>query len=236
MFLRSTRTARSGDSKEFFFAGEFFPMRDAAETVEEDFPMMKALKMVLPVLACVLGLCLSSPAARAQDDAQPVSEFGDEMCSIMTTIPGDALSLVPLRYVIRVALSNEAGGEDALYEMLDDNGMSIDELIDTALDESGMLEEGAGDEFFGTDPVSNCYWDAPAQESCEDLFTLLEQDGILVGTIPAAYNTLVNAGVEQNLQDCASIRIVADAEDLTAGLLMFDNLWYMVSVWDNKAQ
>lgn len=196
--------------------------------------MKKALKVFLPVLVCVLGLFLSAPAALAEDDAaQPVSEFGDEMCDIMSTNPGGALNLVPLRYVIRVALANEAGGEDALYALLDSSGMTMDELIDSALNDSGMLEENAGDEFFGTDPVGNCYWDSPAAESCEDLFAALEEWGILVGTIPATYDTLLNAGIEQDLQDCASIRIVADDEDLTAGLVMFDNLWYMVTVWDN---
>lgn len=193
---------------------------------------MKKTLMAALVLCCALFLCAG--AALAQDDPQEVSEFGDEICGIMQTNPAGLMSVMPLRYVTRVALGYYAGGEDELYDMVNQSGMSIDELIDASLEDSGMLEDGAGAEYFGEDAVDTCYWTDPEYVDCEDMIAVLSEHGLMVGTIPAGYDSLYNAGVEQGLQSCSAIRVVTDIEDMTMALLMFDNYWYMVTAFDNN--
>jgi len=193
--------------------------------------MKKALMAAL-MLCCAVFLCAG--AAMAQDGPQEVSEFGDEICEIMQNNPAGLMSVIPLRYVTRVALGYYAGGEEELYDMVDQSGMSIDELIDASLEDSGMLEEDAGAQYFGEDAVDSCYWSEPEAVDCDDMLDVLAEHGLMVGTVPAGYDSLYSAGIEQDLQACSAIRVVADSEDLTMALLMFDNYWYMVTAFDNN--
>ena len=77
--------------------------------------MKKSMRLVVSALICALclGLFAGAPAL-AQEDVPPqeISDYGDEMCDLFTSDPSGALNLVPLRYVIRVALAQSLGGED----------------------------------------------------------------------------------------------------------------------------
>lgn len=192
-------------------------------------------KALLAVALLLCGVLFVPAAAQAQEDEpQAVSDFGNEICSIMKASPAGLMDVLPLRYVMRVALATEAGGEDALYDLAEAAGMTIDDMIDQTLEDSGMLEDGAGADYFGEEPIKKCVWSEAEDVDCDDMFTILADQGLMVGTIGASYDSLLNAGIEQDLQACAGIRVVADAEDLTMALLMFDNLWYMVTAFENE--
>ena len=190
------------------------------------------MKKTLIVFLLFCAILPAGAAAAQEDEPQPISAYGDEMCNILEDNPADLLYLVPLRFVIRVAIANEVGGDDVLYQFLYDNGITMDEMIDLTLEDSGMLEDGAGAQYFGEEPEEYCYWADPAEVDCSEMFDSLTQIGLMNGTVPASYETLLNASSEQNLQSCALIKVTTDTENLDMALLMFDNLWYMVTMWD----
>lgn len=199
---------------------------------------MKKLQLQTPALVFVLSLfALSASPARAQtDEPQTITSFGQEVCDTMMTNPAGAINMVPLRYVMRVALATELGGEDALATFLEESGTGLDEAIDTALAEGGFYDEDAGKNFFGDTPVDNCIYDEPELEACEDLFAAIEATGLMGGVLASGYDTLVNAAIENGVSDCGTVRIVDDVEDIYMGLIMIDNLWYIITFWDNNAE
>lgn len=163
---------------------------------------------------------------------QKVSEFGEEMCAHVTTNPAELIKLLPIRYAIRVALSTSVGGEDELYALVESSGQTMDELIDMTLDESGMLDEGAGEKFFGTMPEAECNWYEAEETPCATIYKKFSEVGLLNGSIQATYDALATAAEEQELTSCARIRIVTPSEDMKLGLLMFDKAWYMAGELD----
>lgn len=185
------------------------------------------MKYVVMVMVVFSGAATFAQEQSISPRLQSVGEFGDEMCGLVTSNPAQVIKLLPIRFAIRVALSTSVGGESELYKLVDESGMSIDDMIDMALEDSGMLDEGAGAKFFGETPESVCNWYDAAEVDCESLFTDLSKIGILNGSIQATYDALVNASVEQNMQGCGKIRVVTETEDMKLGLLMFDNVWYM---------
>lgn len=193
---------------------------------------MKRVFMAAALLFC--AAVFAPGRALAEDKPQTITAFGNEICDIMKASPAGLMDVLPLRYVMRIALASEAGGEDELYDMAYAAGMTIDDLIDMTLEDSGMLEEGAGADYFGEEPIKKCVWSEPETVDCDNMFIALAEYGLMVGTIEASFDSLVNAGIEQELQACAGIRVKADAEDLTMALLMFDNLWYMVTAFENE--
>jgi hypothetical protein len=97
-------------------------------------------------------------------------------------------------------------------------------------------EENAGENFFGNTPVNDCVYDEPVVESCEDLFSAIEATGLMGGVLASSYDTLLNAAIENGVTDCGTVRIIDDVEDIYMGLIMIDNLWYIVTFWDNTAE
>jgi hypothetical protein len=86
---------------------------------------MKKMLYLIPALVFAMSLFAITPA-RAQDDVEPqtVADFGQEVCDTMMSSPAGAINMVPLRYVMRVALATELGGEDALDQFLVDSGIT----------------------------------------------------------------------------------------------------------------
>lgn len=199
--------------------------------------MMKKLLYLIPTLVFALSLFAITPA-RAEDEVAPqtVADFGQEVCDTMMSTPADAIHMVPLRFVMRVALATELGSEEALDQFLAESGISLDDAIDSALTEGGFYDENAGENFFGNTPVNNCKYSEPTVEACEDLFSAVEATGLMGGVLASSYDTLVNAAIENGVTDCGTVRIVDDVEDIYMGLIMIDNLWYIVTFWDNNAE
>lgn len=186
------------------------------------------------IISFMLGLALITSAtvgmvqAEEAQKKQAVSEFGDDVCRIMKDNPAGMINLLPLRYIMRVALASGFGDEQKLSQYLTEYGMKIDNLIDQVLADSGMLKEGAGAEYFGEKPVGRCSWAEPVEMKCEDMYISLVEQGLMNGTIVATFETLVKSASEQKLQGCATLHIDTEDESLYSALMMFDNKWYIV--------
>lgn len=183
-------------------------------------------------------LCSGEASAKREKREKPqqISEFGDEVCGIMKTSPAGMLDLVPIRFVMRVALAGEIGGENSLAEFLAENGMSISELIELSLreadmtDENGNYREGMGAEYFGEKPVAECRHFEAKRLDCEDLYEKLEAEGIMNGTVPATKKVLTASGSEFDIQGCSTLRMITSDENLLLTMFMFDNYWTLIGL------
>ncbi len=201
------------------------------------FKMKRITAFCLAVFVALVFAATNADAARPErEKPQQISEFGDEVCGIMKTNPAGMLDLVPLRFVMRVALAGELGGEDSLAEFLAENSMSISELIELSLkeadmtDENGNYREGMGAEYFGEKPVAECrHFDAKRLD-CEDLYEKLEVEGLMNGTVPATTKVLAASGREFDIQGCSTLRMITSDENLLLTMFMFDNYWTLVGM------
>jgi len=202
--------------------------------------MFKMKRIIAFCFAACVALVFAATNAdaerREREKPQQISEFGDELCGIMKTNPARTIDLVPLRFIMRVAISGELGGENSLVEFLKENEVSISELIETALrdadmtDENGNYREGMGAEYFGEKPVAECrHFDAKRLD-CEDLYEKLEAEGLMNGTVPATTKVLAASGREFDIQGCSTLRMITSEENLHLTLLMFDNYWTLVGM------
>lgn len=175
-----------------------------------------------------LLVALTSGSSAQQLTSQSLPEFGEEACGILETDPANMLDLIPLNYITRAALSMAFGGENELRSFLMESGTSIEELIDMSLEESGMLEEDAGAEYFGNEPVAFCNWSEPVTIPCNNMFSSLADVGLMMGTINASEQIIRGSAQEFDLSACATIKLTTDLEELDLALMQFDDYWYMV--------